>query len=85
MYIQCMLSYTVWDTHHQLHLCRTRLTDVHLSRSVWSPTFVLVYPDLLVDKELHELIQSVDESGYFDKPSAQAEEEEEDLVGGVWG
>lgn len=46
---------------------------------------MLVYPDLLVDKELHELIQSVDESGYFDKPSAQAEEEEEDLVGGVWG
>lgn len=46
---------------------------------------MLVCPDLLVDKELHELIQSVDESGYFDKPSAQAEEEEEDLVGGVWG
>ena len=46
---------------------------------------MLVCPDLLIDKELHELIQSVDESGYFDKPSAQAEEEEEDLVGGVWG
>lgn len=78
-----MLSYTVWDTHHQLHLCRTQMYTSH--SSVWSPTFVLVYPDLLVDKELHELIQSVDESGYFDKPSAQAEEEEEDLVGGVWG
>ena len=43
---------------------------------------MIVYPDPLTDKELHELIQSVDESGYFDKPSAQAEEEEEDLVGG---
>ena len=50
---------------------------------------MIVYPDPLTDKELHELIQSVDESGYFDKPSAQAEEEEEDLVGDVcvcgWG
>ena len=44
---------------------------------------MIVYPDPLTDKELHELIQSVDESGYFDKPSAQAEEEEEDLVGDV--
>ena len=44
---------------------------------------MIVYPDQLTDKELHELIQSVDESGYFDKPSAQAEEEEEDLVGDV--
>jgi len=33
-------------------------------------------------KELHELIQTIDQSGYFDKPSATAEgeEEEEDLV-----
>ena len=46
---------------------------------------MIVYLDPVTDKELHELIQSVDESGYFDKPSAQAEEEEEDLVGGVCG
>ena len=43
---------------------------------------MIVNLDPVTDKELHELIQSVDESGYFDKPSAQAEEEEEDLVGG---
>ena len=39
-------------------------------------------PDPLPDKELHELIQTIEQSGYFDKPSAAAEEEEEeeDLV-----
>ena len=38
-------------------------------------------PDPLPDKELHELIQTIERSGYFDKPSAAAEEEEEeDLV-----
>ena len=50
-----------------------------------------MFPDPLSDKELHELIQTIDQSGYFDKPSATAEgeEEEEDLVsvcmcGGVY-
>lgn len=41
-----------------------------------------MFPDPLPDKELHELIQTIEQSGYFDKPSATAEgeEEEEDLV-----
>ena len=63
--------------------------EANCSSFVLSQSLVIVYPDPLTDKELHELIQSVDESGYFDKPSAQAEEEEEDLVGDVcvcgWG